>query len=486
MRTISRRDYLKGMAAAVAAPALGRASFAQDIALPKLPKLPPLPASDALLLQPGSALFNQYQAAYNKRTQLQPKLRALCKTPKAVATLIDWSRQNGLPFALRSGGHSYEGLSQSSGVAIDTRLMNQVTVDKANKTMTVGAGASLGDIYKKIGAINFGFPGGSCPTVGVTGHALGGGYGFIARPFGLAGDSLLWAELVDAKGNIVEADAQQNADLFWALRGGGGGSFGAVTRMRFKIYPVNHIVRMRAKWALAPAQAAKVVQAWQTWAPNAPATITSVMGISRGGGGTIALACSCQSTGSVVEATAEFAKLTKVVAPAQTAIAQMTYLQAVNAAAGGQSGWNYLTVLQKAKSDYVRTPLGAAGIATLLSEILKSPAVGAICDAYGGAISGVADDATAFAHRSGMLFSIQYYINWTTAAGGVTAVKRIRDLYAAMRPHVSGAAYVNYCDLDLPDYAQAYWGQNLTRLRQIKSAVDPDNVFRHAQSVPLA
>jgi len=482
MRSLNRRDYLKGMAAAVAAPVFARSSAA---ATASLPPLPPLPTSDALLLKPGNALFNQYQVAYNKRTLLQPKLRAMCKTSNAVSTLIKWARTNNLPFALRSGGHSYEGFSQSSSVVIDTRLMKDVNFDPTNQTMMVEAGAALGDIYKKIGAANFGFPGGSCPTVGVTGHALGGGYGFIARPFGLACDSLQWAELVDAQGNIVQADATQNPDLFWALRGGGGGSFGAVTRMRFKIYPVNHIIHMRAKWLVSVPQAVKLMQAWQAWAPNAPATITSVVGISRGGASTVGFSCSAQSTGSLAEAKQEFANLTSVVF-AQPTFTTLTYLQAVDKAAGGAAGWTYPSLFQKAKSDYVQTPLTANGLATLFGQILKQPAVGAICDAYGGAIGNVADNATAFAHRSSTLYSIQYFINWTTTAGRIAALNRLHNLYSVMRPHVSGAAYVNYPDVDLPDYPTAYWGANLTRLKQIKSAVDPDNLFHHAQSVPLA
>ena len=481
MRSFTRRDALKTMAAAVAAPALARPGMAASA----LPPLPTLPASDALLLRPGDAGFSQYQIAYNKRTALQPQLRAVCKTRKGVATLVKWSRDNNLPFALRGGGHSYEGLSQSSSVAIDMSKMNAVQFDSAAQTVTVGSGAALGDIYKMVAPANYGFPGGSCPTVGVGGHVPGGGYGFITRRFGLACDSLLWAELVDANGNVVETDAQQNPDLFWALRGGGGGSFGAVTQMRFKVYPIDHIVRMRAKWTVPQAQAVKVIQAWQTWAPHAPATVTSVVGISRAGAGMVSLSCSCQSTGTLTEAQHEFAKLTSVLTPSQVTITQMTYWQAVNLAAGGTAGWQYEQIFQKAKSDYVRTPMSATGIATLLGEILKSPPCGAILDAYGGAISNLADDATAFGHRSGMLYSIQYFINWSTTAGGVTATQRIRDLYAAMRPHVSGAAYVNYCDTDLPDYATAYWGANLPRLKQIKAAVDPANVFRHAQSVPL-
>ena len=472
---ISRRSSLKLIGAAVAAPALARRSQAATAPLPKLPNLP---ASDAELLVPGSARYKTFQVAYNLRTIKAPRLRALCKTSQGVAAVINWARDNHLPFALRAGGHSYEGFSQSDDVAIDVSQMNHI--DIANATMTVGAGCGLGDIYNKINAAGFAFPGGSCETVGVTGHALGGGFGFMGRPFGLACDNLQWAELVDAKGNIITADTQNNADLFWALRGGGGGSFGAVTRMRFTIHKVQQIVHFSVSWKLNPASAVKLMQAWQAWAPQAPANLTTVLVLANGGKGRVALTCSGQSPGSTDEVRHELAKLTKVAAatPTITVSSRQVPKKPV-------SGWAYPSLFQKAKSDYVKSPMSEDGMATLFREMLKSPSVGAICDAYGGAVGSVATDATAFGHRD-MLYSIQYFINWTTTAAGKIAVTRIDALYAAMRPFVSGAAYVNYPDVDLPDYPTAYWGANLPRLKQIKVAVDPDNVFRHAQSVPLA
>src|SRR5262249_42593713 len=113
-------------------------------------------------------------------------------------------------------------------------------------------------------------------------------------------------------------------------------------------------------------------------------------------------------------------------------------------------------------------------------------AVTLICDPYGGAISKVATDQTAFPHRAGTLYTIQYYSGWSDAGETTEHVDQMREFYATMRPYVSGGAYVNYCDLDLPQCATAYWGANLPRLSSIKTGFDPDNVFRHAQSVPLA
>jgi FAD/FMN-containing dehydrogenase len=441
-----------------------------------------LPASDALLLTPDDAGYDAYEPAFNRRILLRPKLRALCKTPKAVSVMVQWARSNGVPFALRSGGHSYEGFSQSSSVVIDTRLMNHVDFNRRAHTMTVGAGATLGPVYETIGAAGFGFPGGSCPTVGVAGHALGGGFGLIGRSFGLACDSLQWLELVDPNGAIIEADAQHNPDLFWAVRGGGGGSFGAVTKFRFAVYPIGHVVVFGATWQLPQVRASKLFRAWQAWAPQAPSSITSFLRVSGQPGGNIELHCAGQSIGTESALRRELRALTNVAQPASALHTRsMSLLAAAKYFFGPSEPSTYL----KGKSDYVTTPLGDDSVAAFLAQLQKFRTIVAVCDSYGGAIGRVAGDATAFAHRTGTQFCIQYFCEWQVASDTATRVAEMRELYAAMRPYVSGGAYVNYCDLDLGDWAQAYWGTNRQRLRQIKSSFDPNNVFRHAQSVPV-
>jgi FAD/FMN-containing dehydrogenase len=480
--SISRRRVLQQLAATgVVAPTVLATWCGRSLAA--LPPLPKLAASDATLLQPGDHDFNKYEPAYNRRTMLQPQLRALCRTPNAVAVMVDWARSNNVPFAMRSGGHCYEGFSQSTGVVIDTRLMN--AVDLSGDTATIGAGAALGDIYKKIGAKGFAIPAGSCPTVGVSGHVMGGGFGLLGRPFGLACDGLEWIELVDPQGRIIQADQQQNPDLFWACRGGGGGSFGVATRYRLKLHPVPQVVTFTIDWSLDSAGAAKIMKAWQAWAPQAPKTITSIFRIGKRQNGSINAHCSGQSVGSVAEVRRELKALLNVEQPdAVPNIRTRTFLQAVDYFSGG---WNYESTYSKCKSDYVLTPLSDDGIATLIAGLRKLPAnaIVPICDAYGGAVADVAPDATAFPHRAGTLYCIQYYSSWASSADTSQRVKYMHDLYASMRPYVSGAAYVNYCDLDLPDWATAYWGSNLPRLRQVKAAFDPDNLFRHAQSIPL-
>jgi FAD/FMN-containing dehydrogenase len=482
---VTRRRILRKIAAtaffAPAAFATSRASRAAG-----LPKLPNLPSSEALLLLSTDDNFDRYQPAYNRRTMLSPQLRALCKTSKSVAVMVEWARTNKVSFALRSGGHSYEGFSQSTSVVIDTRLMNKVELDTAGGSVTVGAGAAIGDIYKQIGPKGFAIPAGSCPTVGISGHTMGGGFGLLARPFGLACDSLQSVELVDPQGRIVEVDQQRQPDLFWACRGGGGGSFGAVTSFRYKLHPVGQIVVFGVTWSLDAARAAKVMKAWQAWAPHAPNAITSILKLGKRAGGSINVHCAGQSVGSMSQVRQELKGLLGIAHPdAAPVIKSKTFLAAVDYFSGG---WSYVSTYSKCKSDYVLSPLSDEGIATLIDGLLRLPAnaIIPICDAYGGAVADIAPVATAFARRSGTLYCIQYYSSWAAAKDTPRYLARMAKLYASMRPFVSGGAYVNYCDLELAGWADAYWGANLARLKQVKSAFDPDNVFHHAQSMPLS
>jgi FAD/FMN-containing dehydrogenase len=471
---LTRRAFTASL---IAAPAVLRSAGAAP-----LPPLPSIAAGDATFVLPGSSLYDGTLPAYNLRTELRPALRILTKTPRGVAQALDWLRTKTIPFALRSGGHCFEGFSQSTSVVLDTRLMNAIALDAANNTLTVGAGTSLGEIYKFVAPRGLAFPGGSCPTVGVSGHTTGGGFGLIGRGHGLACDALSAIDLIDADAKPVFADAQTNSDLFWASRGGGGGSFGAATALHFKLAPIGAVAVYAATWALSVKSATALFAAWQDWAPNAPDAITGIFKLSKRSDGRIALHVAGQSTGSVSQLRRELRALTDAAEPTSgPTITSMSYLSAINHFSGG---WGYESQFSKGKSDYITRKLDAAGIDALIGGIAALPAseVIAICDAYGGAIGRVADDSTAFAYRAGTQFCIQYYTSWAGSAAGLRRLADIRKLYAAMRPW-SGGAYVNYCDLDLVDWQQAYWRQNLARLKTIKAKADPSNFFHHAQSV---
>jgi hypothetical protein len=182
----------------------------------------------------------------------------------------------------------------------------------------------------------------------------------------------------------------------------------------------------------------------------------------------------------------ELKRLQSLVGAASVSTKTMTFHQAATIFDGGEP--NPDSVLMKAKSDYVTDPMTEQGILTLLDGLVKAPGeIAVLCDTYGGAINKVAVDATAFVHRGNTRYVMQYYMQWDSADASNANIAVIRTLYTSMRPFVSGGSYVNYCDLDLSDgYAKAYWGDNLPRLIKIKAEVDPKNIFKHAQSVPLS
>jgi FAD/FMN-containing dehydrogenase len=222
-----RVEEFSPVGAAPLAPVEPVAEAAPAIAAPATP-LPPLPnlsADDALFLRPSDAQYADYLAAANIRTRSNPTLRAVCKTEHAVAVMVDWVRSNHLNFAVRCGGHSYEGFSQSTDVVIDVRGLGTITVNKSAGLVTAGSGVSLYQVYQALAAQGLALQAGSCPTVGLFGHVLGGGHGLLARSHGLTCDSLQQINVVDSEGQVLQVDATSEPDLYWACRGGGG-SFG--------------------------------------------------------------------------------------------------------------------------------------------------------------------------------------------------------------------------------------------------------------------
>jgi hypothetical protein len=196
--------------------------------------------------------------------------------------------------------------------------------------------------------------------------------------------------------------------------------------------------------------------------------------------------CIGQSIGTEAELRSQLRTLTQLRAPSsQLTVSSLGFLDAVKHFAGPL---DFEQILMKAKSDYVLTPLTSDGIATMMVNLapLAAGAIVLLCDSYGGKIADVAADATAFPRRAGTQYCIQYFSSWNRAADTSTHLAQVAKVYAAMRPHMPDASYVNYCDLDLPDYATAYWGDNLGRLVAVKQQYDPDDMFHHAQSVPLS
>lgn len=447
----------------------------------RLPPLPTIPG--CTMLRPGDADFAAHVHVYNARTQIAPELFAVCSTESAVSGVFAWVKANDLPFTVRCGGHSYEGFSCSPGVVIDIKKINSVAFDRKSMTVTVGAGASIGDIQMALKGKGVAFVAGTCPTVGISGHVMGGGYGLLARAYGLACDNMKAVTLVTAAGTVVSASKDTHPDLFWACRGGGGGSLGIATGFVFAVHPISNVTVFVQHWRLPVARAARVVDAWQKWAPTADPGITALLKISRIDGRSVSLRCIGQS-----------------IAPPHVLDTGLRALEAAEPLSGArmlQTGtfWDAYEFFvgkgsdpanQKEKSDFVPS-LSPAAVTTLLAALVgqSSSQIALIFNAYGGAIDGLGESDTAFPHRRSISFMIHYYSGWDGGGSTKQRVGAMSAFYAGMRPYVPGKAYINYCDRELQNWPTAYWGPNLSRLKAVKRAIDPGNVFSFPQSIPL-
>ncbi len=451
---------------------------------------------------PGYAFARQlYDPRYDA---IHPAAIAYCASPTDVQRAIAFAREHGVPLAARSGGHSYGGYSTSTGLVVDVTPMSNVAAHGA--TATVGAGTRLIDLYTALNNQGVSIPAGSCPTVGIAGLAFGGGIGVVARQHGLTCDAVESVQVVTADSRIVAADASNDTDLFWAMRGAGGGNFGIATSIDLNTFPVSDVALFTLRWPW-PAAAA-VVSAWMPWIQSAPDAIsTNCILESPHPAGPPLLQVAGVLLGPESQLNPMLDTLVRSVGTAPASrfvetkpLAHVNYVEAGCATLSqsqchliGQTSQGQLQRFPTfAHSSYVAAPLDSAGVAAVVAgvnERVQAQQPGAIAfDAYGGAINRVAPDATAFVHRNALCCA-QYSVTYapTDSAALVGAHKAWLTSYqASLAPHVTTSAYQNYIDPTLNDSGDAYYGANLPRLRTVKKAWDPDNVFNFAQSIPPA
>lgn len=223
-----------------------------------------------------------------------------------------------------------------------------------------------------------------------------------------------------------------------------------------------------------------MLQRWLQWAPNAPSEITSLFKISKSKNA-YSVHCVGQSIGSVTQVQNELTKnIFSLIAPATKSFKAKTFIDAAHQFAGQQ---DMPSIFMKGKSDYIKHSLSDKGTDQILDGLPSGIAL--LFDSYGGAIAKVDHNATAFAHRQGTLSSLQYYMQWGAAAETASHLKILKNYYDSLRDHMSGSCYFNYCDMDIKNYAEAYWGDHVPKLVEIKKKYDAKNIFKHPQSLPV-
>jgi FAD/FMN-containing dehydrogenase len=394
---------------------------------------------------------------------VRPEAVAACETPGDVAAALAEARRSGLPVAVRSGGHCFAGRSSTEGLLIDVSPMRSVRV--GDGTASIGAGAVLGDVYDALDAHGLTIAGGCGPEVGIAGLALGGGLGILGRRHGLTCDQLVAAEVVLADGRVVECDERRESDLFWALRGAGGGQFGVVCRFELRTLPAPRVATLDLVWPRA--RAADAIAAWQDWAPDAPDDVAASLIVGR----------EVHLFGAMAPGRELDAFVARLGDPASSSLHELPYREAKrhlaeHGPAEGEPGHLYI------KSGFFRRPLPPEAIAALLE------ASDALLDfsPWGGAYNRVAVDATAFPHRRER-FVLKQDVVVPGPDGAPAARERLARSWAIVAPYASGGVYSNFPDPDLEDPLRAYHGPNLDRLRRIKAAYDPDGMFSFPQSL---
>jgi FAD/FMN-containing dehydrogenase len=469
--TTTRADEEPGLTLDAAALASFRKSFRGELVLP---------SDDA---------HEDARRVWNTAIDKRPALIARCSGAVDVVRAVDFAREHELVLAVRGGGHNVAGLGTcDGGMVIDLSRTRGVSVDLARRTARVQAGATWGDVDHETQAFGLATTGGLVSSTGVAGFTLGGGFGWLMRKYALACDNLLGAEVVTAGGRIARADADDNADLFWGLRGGGG-NFGIVTSFEFRLHPVGPLVTAGA--IFFPAEVAReLLRFYREWVAQVPDELSTVVNLAAAPSATflpeevhgrrvvVVSGCHCGSPDKGAQA---FRPLKQFATPIADLIGSMPYTE-MQRLVDGQWGPGYCNYF---KSSWLPRLVDEA-IETLLDahEQAASPETKIQLYHFGGAVARVPPDATAFAHRNAP-FLLNIAARWSDPAESDLHIGWARELHEAMRPFATGGVYVNFLGDEGHDRIRAAYGERTyQRLVELKRTYDPTNLFHINQNIP--
>jgi FAD/FMN-containing dehydrogenase len=405
--------------------------------------------------------------------EVRPRLVVACRSVSDVVAALTYATATGDRIAPRGGGHCFAGRSSTDGIVLDMSGLDGICVGD-DGSATIGAGARLGQVYAALHACGRTLPAGCGPTVGITGLTLGGGIGLLGRKYGLTCDRLVGARVVLPTGSVVDCDRDHEPDLFWALRGAGGGQFGVVTALRFDTVREPVTTRIEARWS--GAALGELAAAWQAWAPDAPDELTVNLTLES-------------DPGAPVQATL-FGAATLEEGPTRELVEELIDRAGVAPAIELRAGLPYHHVKNtfadprslperglRTRSEFFSHALSDGTLASLLTQLGSSRARGRrqlAFTAMGGAYNRVAEDATAFAHR-GERFLLEHVADaedpWVDRS------------WATAHADGSGRVYPNFPDPALRAWAAAYYAGNYPRLRAVKNAYDPLRFFDFPQAI---
>jgi len=447
-----------------------------------------VPNFSGTLLRPPDRGYDDARRVFNGMIDRSPALIARCRDSGDVAAVVNMAREQHLPLSVYGGGHGVTGSAVvDAGICVDLREMTAIEVDPGARTAQVGGGCTWGEVDAATQQHGLALTGGRMSSTGVAGLALGSGSGWLERMFGFTCDSLLEAEVVTADGRVVAASEDENSDLFWGLRGGGG-NFGIVTRFTFRLHPVGPIV-LGGMLMYPAAMAAEVVRFWRDFMQAAPDEVGSGVAFLtappadfvpepvRGHPVVGVIVC---YAGEVEQGRQVLQPLVQFGPPAVNLVQPMPYtaIQQMTDAGYPKGMQNYWT------GDFL-ADLPDEAIDTLTSMATQpvSPMTQIILLAGGGAIARVPEDATAFGERSAP-WNMHYLAMWPDPADTERNISYIRGIATAMKPWTTGKTYLNFIGDEGAGRVEAAFGKDkYAQLQHLKQTWDPDNLFRHNQNI---
>lgn len=438
---------------------------------------------------PGEPGYVDACSLYNSMIERRPALVARCSAPDDVAAAISFARRNHLELTVRAGGHSVAGLSlNDDGMVLDIRGIDDVVVDEYSQTVRVGGGATWASVDSETQRFGLATTGGRVSTTGVGGLTLGGGSGWLERKFGFACDNLVAVELVTASGEIVRASADENPELFWALRGGGG-NFGVATHLEFRLHPVGPEVF--GGMLLHPFEnGPELMRRWRDVMLDAPDGLSLAFGylplpdddpdLPEGVRGEYMAAVVGMYHGPSEEGEELISPLRELSGAGLDAFGQIPYVELQSILDDPPGYRNYWT------AEHV-SELPDVAIERLHARCENRPngLPQLFMPAWGGAAARVGEDESPLSGRDAR-FVIHPLMLWEDPAEDEDAIAWARGFREDMAEFSTGGAYLNFTGIEEDGRVKAQYGErNFERLARVKREWDPDNVFR-ASGNPVA
>jgi FAD/FMN-containing dehydrogenase len=422
----------------------------------------------------GDAQYEAARQVWNGNVDRRPALIVRCSGAADVKQAVDFARSHELLVSIRGGGHSAPGYgTNDSGLVIDLSAMKGIRVDPSTRTVAAQGGVLWRELDHETQAYGLATTGGTVSNTGVAGLTLGGGLGWLMGKHGLTVDNLISADVVTADGAFRKASAQDDPDLYWALRGGGG-NFGVVTSAEYRLHPVTQVLGGMVIYPLD--QARDVLRFYRDFCPTLPDEAEAYAAVLTAPQGMPVAALILGYNGSLAEGERVLGPARRFGKPIADVVGPMPYaarqqlLDEPNAVHGLQRYW------RSAFTEQITDPLidslvdAAAGFSSVLSAL--------IFFYMHGAATRVPSTATAFAPRRA-LWDFDVVGQWKDTQESPSHIGWVRSLWSRLEPHLQGTAYVNHLAADdRPEKVRASFGENYSRLRALKAVYDPNNLFR--------